>query len=85
MASYAATWCYMKYVTLKKPKWNLTTNETSVELSGLMIFTSYVVRVRAFTRAGDGPYSDGVVRKTLESCKYLILIPFYWVLERCPY
>jgi hypothetical protein len=53
--------------------WNLTTNETSVELSGLMIFTSYMVRVRAFTDVGFGPYSDEVVNKTLESCKYLLM------------
>ena len=52
--------------------WNLTTNDTSVELSGLMIFTSYMVRVRAFTDVGFGPYSDEVVNKTLESCKYLL-------------
>ena len=54
--------------------WNLTTNKTSVELSGLMIFTSYVVKVRAFTNVGFGPYSVGVINKTLESCKYTLLI-----------
>ena len=53
-------------------KWNMTTNKTSVKLSGLMIFTSYILQVRAFTDVGFGPYSIGIVKKTLESCKYAL-------------
>lgn len=53
-------------------RWNLTTNRTSADLSGLMIFASYVVKVRAFTDVGYGPYSNEVSNKTLESCKYVL-------------
>ena len=55
-------------------RWNLTTNQTRVELPELMIFTSYIVQIRAFTAVGFGPYSVGVVNRTLESCKYMFSI-----------
>ena len=51
--------------------WSVTTNKTNLTISGLMIFTRYSVEVRAFTGVGFGPYSDGVMNKTLESCEYI--------------
>ena len=50
-------------------RWNLTTNETNSTLNGLKIYTSYWVKIRAFTHVGFGPYSDEVLTRTLESCK----------------
>ncbi|XP_028396444.1 roundabout homolog 1-like [Dendronephthya gigantea] len=49
------------------PRNETTANRTSVELSGLMIFTSYTVQIRAFTKVGLGPHSDESMNRTLES------------------
>ena len=54
------------------PENKTTTNRTSVELSGLMIFTSYTVQIRAFTKVGLGPFSDESMNRTLESCEYIL-------------
>ena len=46
----------------------LTTN-----LTGLQEYVEYSISVRAYTSVGPGPYSDGVVERTLEDGKSINL------------
>ena len=48
---------------------NATTNETSIKISGLLIYTGYNVRIKAFTKVGFGPFSHLKMARTGESCK----------------
>ena len=43
--------------------------QMSVVLSGLEDFVDYFVSIRAYTSVGEGPYSEGMVIRTLENCK----------------
>ena len=48
-----------------------TTNTTmlNITLTGLEEYVEYNISVRAYTSVGPGPYSDGVVNRTLEDRK----------------
>lgn len=48
--------------------YNSTT--TSLFLSELEEFTEYNISVRAYTRVGPGPYSEGSLATTLQDSKY---------------
>lgn len=50
---------------------NSSRRQSSVTLSGLQEFVDYNISVRAYTRAGPGPYSDGVIITTLEDGKLM--------------
>ena len=49
----------------------LTVNvtELTVDLTDLEEYVNYTISVRAYTSAGEGPYSDGVTVITLEAGK----------------
>ena len=38
-------------------------------VTGLQEYVEYNISVRAYTSVGPGPYSDGVIERTLEDCK----------------
>ena len=50
----------------------LTVNvaELTVDLTDLEEYVNYNISVRAYTSAGEGPYSDGVVELTFEDSKW---------------
>ena len=55
---------------------SIMTNTTTVDgmtltavLEGLEEYVNYTISVRAYTSAGEGPYSDGVTVLTLEDGK----------------
>ena len=55
--------------------YNITTvNSTTlmVDLTGLEEYVLYSIRVRAYTSAGAGPYSDVVMERTQEDCTYFL-------------
>ena len=43
-----------------------TTSKLTIEIQGLEMFEMYSVRVRAFTRIGEGPFSNPTKLKTKE-------------------
>ena len=49
---------------------NVNASELSVTLMGLEEFVNYTISVRAYTSAGEGPYSEEVTVMTLEGGKY---------------
>ena len=51
-----------------------TTSQLNTTLTGLQEYVEYSISVRAYTSVGPGPYSDGVVNRTLEDCKLLVSI-----------
>ena len=48
---------------------NVIAPEMSVVLMNLQEFVNYNISVRAYTRVGDGPYSDGTIEITNEDGK----------------
>ena len=50
----------------------LTVNvtELTADLTDLEEYVNYTISVRAYTSAGEGPYSDGVVELTFEDSKF---------------
>ena len=42
----------------------------AVNLTGLEEYVNYTISVRAYTSAGEGPYSDGVVELTDEDSEF---------------
>ena len=44
----------------------LTVASTTAELTQLLEYVEYSVRVRAYTEAGFGPYSDAIYETTLQ-------------------
>lgn len=52
---------------------NTTVNSESLktDITGLEEYVEYSIRVRAYTSAGAGPYSDPVQETTLEDCKHM--------------
>ena len=46
-----------------------TTSQLNTTLTGLQEYVEYNISVRAYTSVGPGPYSDGVIERTLEDCK----------------
>ena len=50
------------------------TSQLNITLTGLQEYVEYSISVRAYTSVGPGPYSDGVVNRTLEDCKLLVSI-----------
>ena len=42
---------------------------TAVNLTGLEEYVNYTISVRAYTSAGEGPHSDGIMVITLEDGK----------------
>ena len=64
----------VEYVPLQTFNGQISTNYTSTSqlnttLTGLQEYVEYNISVRAYTSVGPGPYSDGVVERTLEDCK----------------
>ena len=51
-----------------------STSQLNTTLTGLQEYVEYSISVRAYTSVGPGPYSDGVVNRTLEDCKLLVSI-----------
>ena len=47
----------------------MNVSTTSALLDGLQEFVNYTISVRAYTSAGEGPYSDGVSVITTEDGK----------------
>ena len=45
---------------------NVTASEMSVTLTNLQEFVDYNISVRAYTRIGEGPYSEDMTVRTLE-------------------
>ena len=45
------------------------TSQLNTTLTGLQEYVEYNISVRAYTSVGPGPYSDGVVERTLEDGK----------------
>ena len=43
---------------------NVTNASLSVTLTGLEEYVEYNISVRAYTSAGPGPYSDGIIKRT---------------------
>ena len=43
----------------------------AVSLTGLEEYVNYTISVRAYTRQGEGPYSDGIIELTNEDGKRL--------------
>ena len=41
---------------------NVTTSNTSLDISGLDVYTNYNVSVAAYTSAGTGPFDSTVIR-----------------------
>ena len=69
----------VQYVPLQTFNGQISTNFTSTSqlnttLTGLQEYVEYSISVRAYTSVGPGPYSDGVVNRTLEDCKLLVSI-----------
>ena len=54
-----------------------TTNETSIDVSGLLPFYQYAVAVKAITQVGAGPWSEWVPVRTLEDSKSLLVMVFF--------
>ena len=50
-----------------------TISQLNITLTGLQEYVEYNISVRAYTSVGPGPYSDGVVNRTLEDGKVLNL------------
>ncbi len=55
----------MTFMGTESPGTNLTTI-LSILLQGLQEYVEYNISVRAYTNDGDGPYSVGVIRRTLQ-------------------
>ena len=53
------------------------TGETEITLEGLEIFTSYYVKVAAYTKEGNGVKSDKMICTTAQDGKYLYFFIFY--------
>ena len=53
---------------------SVNTTVLNITLTGLQEYVEYNISVRAYTSVGPGPYSDGVVSRTLEDCKLLVSI-----------
>ena len=49
------------------------TSQLNTTLTGLQEYVEYSISVRAYTSVGPGPYSDGVVERTLEDGKSINL------------
>ena len=54
----------------------LTVNvtELTADLTDLEEYVNYTISVRAYTSAGEGPYSDGVIELTYEDSKFHTVI-----------
>ena len=50
------------------------TSLLNITLTALEEYVEYRVRVRAHTIAGAGPYSDPIIRRTLQAGSYYILV-----------
>ena len=48
---------------------NISASELSAVLQTLQEYVNYSIRVRAYTNAGPGPYSDPIIQLTLQDCK----------------
>ena len=56
---------------------NVTSNETSLTITQLEIYTVYNMSVRAVTEAAPGPFGSQVQQRTDESSKSLILNAYF--------
>ena len=66
----------VEYMPLETFNGQIATNSVTVDptllnttLTGLDEYVDYNISVRAFTSVGPGPYSDGMVERTLEDGK----------------
>ena len=51
----------------------LNTTNLSITLNSLEEFVNYSISVRAYTSVGPGPYSDGIMKMTIEDGGSLLL------------
>ena len=55
-----------------------STSEQFITLTDLEEYTEYIIRVRANTNAGSGPYSNATNSTTLEDSKYKAFVSNYF-------
>ena len=61
----------------------MTVTEKTAFLGGLEEYVEYNISVRAYTSVGAGPYSDGIVERTLEDgmeCDYSVCALIYYAI-----
>ena len=61
----------------------INTTKMSVTLMDLEEYVEYNISVRAYTSVGPGPYSVGILGRTLQDGKLRIVCMGNWVTAKC--